>query len=579
MPVYHTSSTILINDTDDRSLVNNDDLLKGLGLPGGLRNLENQIMILKSRSVSERALEALPFEVEFYFKTWRNQIPIFPDIPVRLLSDIGIPLPRNDEFLFSYRGDNRFSISSTTTDSPLLIEASFGENIELPGGEFMVECLDKNWFSTNKDIDLYFVLYDKNNLVKHFNSRLNVELISTGGSILEVSIEGTNKERDAEFLKMLIEVFQSVSLEKKNTEAMRRIRFIDEQLIGISDSLSLTENRLQQFRSSNRVMDVSAQGQAIIAQITELENERARLNLQANYYDYLADYLAKDISDEVPIVPITMGIEDPGLSRLVEELAQLQEQLASRGAGEMNPILIRLQQRVRTTKDALMETLNGLRRANSLARHENQEQLDKVNSQATALPATERQLLGFERKFRLNNELYTFLLSTRAEQQMQKASNMADSEVIEPVDPHFSVIVAPKPPIVYSLSLIGGFGIPFLIIFLAYIFDKRLKEEDLIKMTDKPVVGNIPRSTEKTNKVVFDYPNSSNAEAYRLLRSKMQFFTKNATNPVIMITSAMPGDGKTYTAINLASVYSILGKKTVLVGFDLRKPGIYNDFN
>ncbi len=98
-------------------------------------------------------------------------------------------------------------------------------------------------------------------------------------------------------------------------------------------------------------------------------------------------------------------------------------------------------------------------------------------------------------------------------------------------------------------------------------------------MTDIPVVGNIPHSTEKTNTVVFDYPNSSIAEAFRLLRSRMQFFTKEAKAPVILITSSMPEDGKTFTAINLASVYSLLGKKTILVGFDLRKPKIFQDFN
>ncbi len=100
-------------------------------------------------------------------------------------------------------------------------------------------------------------------------------------------------------------------------------------------------------------MDLSAQGQAIIGQVTLLENERARLNLEANYYDYLADYLAKDVSGEIPIVPITMGITDPGLTRLVEELAELQGQLSTRGAGEMNPLQRNLEQRVRTAKDAL----------------------------------------------------------------------------------------------------------------------------------------------------------------------------------------------------------------------------------
>ncbi len=139
-----------------------------------------------------------------------------------------------------------------------------------------------------------------------------------------------------------------------------------------------------------------------------------------------------------------MGITDPGLTRLVEELAELQGQLSTTGAGEMNPLQRNLEQRIRTTKDALRETLNGLRRANSLARSENQEQINKANAQASALPVTERQLLGIERKFKLNDELYTFLLETRAEQEMQKASNRADSEVIDSADARFSILISPN---------------------------------------------------------------------------------------------------------------------------------------
>jgi tyrosine-protein kinase Etk/Wzc len=579
LPTFMSTTTIQINETGERTFANNDELLQGLGLPGGMRNLENQIMVLTSRALTERALKDLPFEVEYYFKTIRNSIPVYPDIPIKVVSENQIPLPRDIEFSLLYLGNNGFILKSESDDFVFSKQASFGEDIVAPGGNFRIECLNEAWFKLNQEMKLYFVIYSPNGLIGYFNNRLNVELLSRGGSILSVSIEGTNKAKDADFLNKLAEVFQDISLDKKNTEAVRRIQFIDDQLVGISDSLSTTENKLQKFRSTNRVMDLSAQGQAIIGQVTLLENEKARLSLEANYYDYLAEYLAKEVSREVPIVPITMGITDPGLTRLVTELAELQQQLLNRGAGEMNPLQGLLTQRVRSTKEALIETLNGLRRANSLARSENEDQINKVNRQASALPVTERQLLGIERKFQLNNELYTFLLETRANQQMQKASNVADSEVVDHADERFSNVVAPNPVMVNFAALFAGFGIPFLILFLKFLFNKKLKEEEIVKFTDIPVVGNIPRSSEKTNTVVFDSPNSSIAEAYRLMRSKMQFFTKDAVSPIILVTSSMPGEGKSFTAMNLASVYSMLGKKTVLVGFDLRKPKIYMDFN
>ncbi|MBP7509101.1 MAG: polysaccharide biosynthesis tyrosine autokinase [Prolixibacteraceae bacterium] len=578
LPVYETTATLLINDSENRSMVDNTELLQGLGLPGGMQNIENQMMILRSRDLTERTLEELPFEIEYYIKTFRNKLPVYPDAPVRIISETQNPLPKNIEFLITYINDSSFNLTTDSKSYKINKTSSFGELIEMENGAFSIECRDQEWFVKNRELQLCFIIHDINRLVRGYANRINVELVSRGASILRISLNGTNPAKDADFINKHLEGFQRISLDTKNTEADRRIQFIDNQLNWITDTLSTTENKLQQFRSAYQVMDLSAQGQSIIEQVNLLENEKARLNLEANYYDYLADYLQKEASDEMPMVPITMGITDPGLTRLVEELATSQSQLSTTGAGELNPLQRNLQQRVRSTKDALSETLNGLRRANSLARSENQQRINRINAQASALPVTERQLLGIERKFKLNDELYTFLLQTRAEQQMQKSSNRADSQIIDKANERFSSRISPDPMKANFAGLFAGFAIPFLIILSNYVFSRKLKDEDIKRITDMPVVGNIPHNESKINTVVFDNPSSSIAEAFRILRSRMQFLTKEALSSVILVTSSMPEDGKTFIAINLASVYSMLDKKTVLIGFDLRKPKIFQDF-
>ena len=579
MPLYMVSSTILINEESESSTMNNEQILQGLGLPGGLNNIENQIMVLSSRSMTEKALVELPFEIEYYYKTLRNSIPIYPDIPFEVVT-IGHNTPPNDiEFSVTNFDNKKFDLNSESDGFIFHKQSNFGDTLEIQGARIRIELRDSSLFYNTADKKIYFVFYSQTKLVNYFHSRLLVELLSKQGSVIRITMTGSNKAKDVEFLNKLSEVFQNNSLDKKNEEAIRRIQFIDDQLVGISDSLMTTENKLQQFRSSHRVMDLSAQGEAMISQAASLESERNRLNLEADYYSYLTDYLSKDISDEALIVPITMGITDPGLTRLVSELADLQSQLSSRGAGQMNPLQNLLVQRLRNAKAALRETLNGLKRANSLALADNQRQISKLNSQASALPATERQLLGIERKFKLNDELYTFLLETRATQQMQKASNTGDSEVIDPADTATATIVSPNPAKTYFVGLFAGFGVPFTIIFLSFLFNNKLKEEDIDKITDIPIIGKIPHNSERFNTVVLENPNSALAEAYRSLRMRMQFFTKEAKTPVILVTSSMPGDGKTFTAINLASAYSLLNKRTILIGFDLRKPKIFQDFN
>jgi capsular exopolysaccharide synthesis family protein len=384
---------------------------------------------------------------------------------------------------------------------------------------------------------------------------------------------------DVDFLNKLIDVFLNNNLERKNKEAERTVKFIDEQLTGISDSLTLTEDKLQRFKSANKVMDLSAQGTQIITQAMTLENEKARLVIEANYFEYLAGYLSKDVSAELPVSPATMGIADAGLTNLVLELAGLQSEYFSKSIGGRNPMQAQLFQRLRNTREALTETLKGVRQANDLAMNENTAQLRSVNESAVILPKTERELLGFEREFKLNDVLYSFLLEKKAESQIQKASNSPDNEIVDRPRPGRQP-VAPKTMIIYLLAMVAGLGIPFVVILVLQALNNTIRDEDdLVKITDLPVAGYIPHSTFGSLSAVLEEPFSGIVESFRSLRSRMRYFTKEIKSPVILITSSMAAEGKTFTVINLASVYSLMNKKTLIVSFDLRRPQVCKELD
>lgn len=579
IPTYRVSTTLLIDEEKKGGLLGNSQLLEGIGLSRGTKNLDNQIMILSSRTLIGRTLDELPFGIEYYHHGRFSKIALYPKHPINIVPVTADSLPHDIEFTFKYLDNNKFSLDAESRDfGKLHIQASFGEIIKTPGGRFHIDLSSDFLLDKSINNEMQFMIHSQKKLVESFSKQLKVDEVSKLGTIVKISLEGTNKTMNMDFLNKLTEIFLINSLDKKNQEAVRTIQFIDDQLIGISDSLVITENKLQEFRSANRVMDLSKQGQVIINQAMNLENEKARLGIEANYYNYLAEYLSKDNVGEVPIAPATMGITDPGLTKLVADLAVLQGQFYSKSLGEKNPLQSQLAQRVRNTKAALMETLNGVRSANNLARLEVNSQIHTVNAQASALPVTERQLLGIERKYKLNDELYTFLLEKRAGAQIQKASNMPDNEVIDPSEADTNP-VRPKTTLIYFFAILGGIGLPFLWILIANAFNNKVREdEDVKNITDIPIIGYIPHSLLKKNTAVLDDSQSHVAEAFRMVRSRMQFFTKETKTPVILITSSMPGEGKTFTAINLASAYSIMGKKTVLVGFDLRKPKIYTDF-
>ena len=579
IPIYRVTSTLLIEDDKQSGALGTDKLLKGFGLKAGMQNLDNQILILSSWSLIGKTLDSLPFGTEYYYRRRLNKEALYPKHPISVIQDTPGILPYDIEFEFKYLGNNKFTLDAVSNGSySLHKEASFGEKIEVKGGSFRIECDSLKWITENNNNDLYFILNSHARLQESYKKRMKVEPASREATIVRLSLEGSNKEMDIDFLNKMADVFLNYNLDKKNKEANRTIEFIDEQLVGISDSLRITEGALQKFRSKNMVMNLSAQGQVIIEQAMKLENEKAILVIKSNYYNYLVEYLSKDNIGEVPIAPATMGITDAGLTKLVMDLTELQGQYYSKSLGDMNPMQGQLAQRLKNTKDALKETLNGVKRSNELAMNENLEQIRTVNSKAAALPVTERELLGIERQFKLNDVLYTFLLEKKSEAQIQKASNTPDNEIIDPARPDIKP-VSPKKTLSYLIAILAGFGLPFLWIMLADIFNFKVSdEEDITKITDMPVAGHLPHSRFKSSTVVFEEPHSHVAEAFRSLRSKMQFFIKDKKSPVILITSSMPAEGKTFTAMNLASAYSLMGKKTVLVGFDLRKPRIFDDF-
>ncbi|HEX2395722.1 MAG TPA: polysaccharide biosynthesis tyrosine autokinase [Bacteroidales bacterium] len=574
-PVYRTTATILIEEGDNNVSNGTAQILEGIGLQPGNKNLDNQLIILGSYTLVENALKELPFGIDYHFKGRIRSSNCYPNNPIVVLPDSIVHYVNNEYIITLKEGDN-FHLSTEGKDIDTII--SFGQKISFDGNSFTIIPDQESWnLLENGPVSFRFFSID--NLTENYRNRLKIKTASKEGTIVQLTLEGPDKEKDRDFLNKLTEKFFESNLNRKNQEASRIIEFIDLQLIGISDSLMITENRLEEFRSKHRVMDISIQGNKVIEQAVKLEDDKAKLMLESNYFDYLNRYLSDSNTQETPIAPSTMGISDPLLSQLVGELAQLHSDFYSGGLGIKNPFQNQIRQKINTTRKSLQESLKNIIQANNMAKMENMEQIRTLNVQASGLPVTERKLLGIEREFKLNDVMYTFLLQKRAEAQIQKASNTPDNELVDKARTERNP-VSPKKDRIYIIALLMGLGTPIGVLLLIDLFNNKIKtEEELKHLTNLPIAGHIPHNHSETQIVVLKEPDSIISEAFRNLRTRIQFFTKDVRSPVILVTSAMPGEGKTFTAINLASVYSLKGKKTVLVGFDLRKPKIYRDFN
>jgi len=581
IPTYLVNSSLLIEEVSNSNAVPEADrLLMGFGLQPGAENLQNQMQILSSWTLIKSTLKTLPFEIDVYKKGILKQVPYYPDSPVKVVLDPESEIPYNleftiklvsqDEFRIRVEKDPFFSLDTTV---------SFLQQIQFDGCSMTLIPTQHLLKQSGADKRIRFVIRRNDVLAEIYQKRLDVRMAAREGSILTLSLEGTNRAKDIDFLNRHLEIFMATNLAKKNFEAERVVEFINSQLAGVSDLLSIAENRMEEFRSKHQIMDISAQGQLIIQQAVTLEDEKANLMLSANYFDYLTRYLSKDNLQEVPIAPSSMGINDPLLASLMQELADLQAEYFSGGVGDKNPLQTLLEMRIYNTKQSIRETLLGIIQANNMAIAENIQQIENLNKKASSLPKTERQLLGIEREFELNNTLYTFLLQRKAEAQIRKASNTPDNEVVDAARGSLKP-VAPRADMAYLLALLLGLGLPLIFFMIAEALNQRVtSDEDLNFISNLPIVGHLPHNRLNYQTVVLNDPQSPIAESFRSLRVRMEFFTRLTTNPVIMVSSCAPEEGKSFTALNLASAYHLAGNKTILLGFDLRRPKIALDFN
>jgi tyrosine-protein kinase Etk/Wzc len=576
IPNYSVSTTILIEE--EESAMPGQDILQGFALRPGVQNLDNQLIILTSYSLVGKTLDQLPFEINVFRRGLFSKASYFPMSPFRIEPGPG-GYPFNVEFVFKHIEGDQFHLAIKTKNVPTLDSTfTLGKRVQYGDHSFTIYPQPELQEIYEQGEKIHIQFLDNEKLTEVYLKRLQVELAARDGSIVRLSLEGTNRTKDIVFLNKLAEVYIGDNLEKKNTEAERIIAFIDSQLEGVQDSLEITEIELQEFRSRNRIMDVSAQAQQIVDQAVVLENEKASLTLRMSYYEYLDEYLTDEANENAPISPSSMGIEDPQIAIHMQELAGLQAEYFSSGVGERNPLQGQLELRIRNTKQSIRQTLAGIIRANQLAIAENTRQLSRLNSEAASLPEKERQLLGFERRFNLNNVVYTFLLTEKANAQIQSASNTPDNVLVDPARGS-SDLISPLWYIVFAFAFVLAIGLPTLVILLGNVLQNKIAtEDDLHFVKDIPITGHIPHSRLSYNTVVLTEPTSRIAESFRSLRTRLEFFTTDTKCPLLVISSSMPGEGKTFAAINLASAYSIAGKKTLLIGFDLRKPTVSKNF-
>jgi tyrosine-protein kinase Etk/Wzc len=546
------------------------------------QNLKNEMGILKSYKLNKRVIDSLPeFRTVYYEVGKRNIVEsrLYTKCPFIVKSEFVNSQPNGVIVNIRIISDSTYllGINGNYKD---LEPHNFGRSYTGHGFNFIIKLRNPEYFKLNPENSnkYYFYFMDSKEIANEYSGKLSVTMIDKDATLVRLSATDPVPQQEADYINKLMELYINQGLESKNQTEDSTFAFIDRQLKTISDSLKNVEENLQDFRLKNKLIDISKEGSVIQNRLELFENEKTGIELKYKYYQYLKQYLdSKNEMGDI-VSPSVMGVTDQVIEKLVEQLAinqQKDKQIAINFSSELPPISL-LEENITIIKKALSENVESslINLGNSM--DDVNRRIDKVNQAIDKLPGTEREMIHIQRKFDINNTVYTYLLEKRAETGIARASNVSDNKIIDEAEIFNAIQISPRPGSNNLKALILGLLVPALIIALLYYFNNRVIDNgDIIRKTKVPIIGYISHNENIKEIPVIDKPGSALSESFRSVRTSLRYFIKDTSKPVIAITSTISSEGKTFISINLAVITALLGKKVLLIGLDLRKPRIH----
>jgi capsular exopolysaccharide synthesis family protein len=425
--------------------------------------------------------------------------------------------------------------------------------------------------STN--VSYAFQINDINGLVNQYMSKTNA-YIERGPSIMIITTTGSNKEKEMDYLNQLTKEFLQSNLDKKNQMLTNMLGFIDIQLKSFGEDLSITEQKLEEFRKSNQFMQLDQKIGALLKNLDSESKDRKNFLLDLDYYNYLSNYVKEREDLEDIVMPASMGYNLPQFNELSGRLSlkiQERDRLLSNST-KNNPFIQILDHEIDVLKESLVESMRTVIETVEQKVSSTEDRMMVMNQDFLSLPGIEREYFSIMRRFKIIDNLYDFLLKRKSEVELQRAANMPDHEIIDIAGESGITNVSKNPRTAYMNAYIWAILLPSVFLFMLVYFNNRiLAIEDITSNTDVSVIGTVASYPSQGHDIVLRSPGSYFTELFRIIRIKLDLLPEKSQQ-VVVITSSTLEEGKTFFAANMASVYALTGKKSLFVGFDFRSP-------
>ena len=586
-PVYQVSASIMIKD-DKKGSGSTD--LENLGIGGVItstQGIDNEIEVLRSKTILKEVVNNLELYITYYDEDEFPEKELYQTSPVivnltaqeadKLPGSALLAMKLSPEGVLDVNlkvGLNEYNQRFEKLPAVLPTDAgTFGFALKdsLSGGQMEGHKGERH---------IRAVVSRPFGVAKGYQGALSIAPTSRTTSVAVVSLMNTNIQRARDFINKLMEMYNRNTNNDKNEVAEKTREFINERIKIIDEELGSTEDKLEAFKRNAGLTDISSDAQLAVSGNAEYEKRRVDNGTQINLVRDLIKYINNPLN-EYELLPGNIGLSDAGLTTQIGRYNELiiERKRLLRTSTESNPMIVNLDTSIRAMKSNVQAAINGTLQGLLIVKADLEREAGRFSRRISDAPGQERQYVSIARQQEIKAGLYLMLLQKREENAITLAATANNAKIIdEPVATGGPL--SPKPNMIYMIALVLGVGLPVGVIFLIGLTKFKIEGRgDVEKLTRLPIVGDVPLTNEKAGSIaVFENQNTLMSETFRHIRTNLQFMLEN-DQKVILVTSTVSGEGKSFISSNLAISLSLLGKRVVIVGLDIRKPGLNKIFN
>ena len=592
-PVYNISATVLIKDDKKGGNTGSMVGLEELGLSGLIsssQNIDNELEVLRSKTLVKEVINLLNLYVSYtdedgfpsknMYKTSPVLVSLTPQEAEKLTDPMVVEM--------ALYGEGGLEVNVTVGDK------EYQKHFEKLPAVFPMDEGTLAFFQSPDSLSLKKDTMEASSNIRHITAKikspmkvaraycenLKIEPTSKTTSVAVISLKNSSLQRGQDFINQLLEMYNRNTNNDKNEIAQKTAEFIDERINIISKELGSTEANLENFKRNAGITDLTSEAQIALTGNAEYEKKRVENRTQISLIEDLRKYIR---GNEYEVLPGNIGLQDPGLVATIERYNEMlvERKRLLRTSTENNPTIINLDTSIRAMKSNVQATLDGSLKGLLITKADLEREASRFSRRISDAPGQEREYVSIARQQEIKAGLYLMLLQKREENAIALAATANNAKIIDEAIAD-DIPVSPKRRMIYLIALVLGIGIPVGIIYLIGLTKFKLEgRADVEKLTTIPIVGDIPLTDEKNEKdgsiAVFENQNNLMSETFRNIRTNLQFMLQN-DKKVILVTSTVSGEGKSFISANLAISLSLLGKKVVIVGLDIRKPGLNKVF-